>query len=389
MCLKERKIFHMELTMKIGITFGILALVMSGCIPIPAVYSSYYMPTYEDGKTRSPGCVGPKTKVFFEMPENVQIEVRMDNALANTPAKNPIIIHFKIPRGVSFQFVDDKIGVENNSSQTKVAIENRLRIESTNHDAEPDMVFDFDKLCPVDSKTIEQNSQRIHGLFIYSSKLGEFKNDFPDRLELLFQPIVIGTKTVTFEPISLDSKQINQNRHYYMPMFKETYEMCAVHNEIKECKEYGRLLWRQKGYAASNDYFGISGNVRRYENDPYIYVSRNELSIFSAKPFRLPVPAVGIADKTSGQKFYGNPEQKKITFECGSYTVPMTTPIQVASSEAAKLSDVYIEGSIENLQSKEITIFLPSVMINGKKFDFKPIKIFLKPFDMEILPFNC
>lgn len=369
--------------------FIVLMIMSTGCIPIPAVYSSYYMPTYQDGKTRSPGCVGPKTKVFFDIPENVQVEVRTDNALGKTSVQNPIIIHFRIPKGVRFQFVDDKIDVENNAAQSKVVIDKNLRVESVNFNAEADTVFDFDKLCPVDSKTIEKNSQQIHASFVYSAKVGEFKNDVPERLEVLFQPIVIGSKTVTFEPISLDSKQINQDRHYYMPMFKETYEMCAVHNEIKECQEYGRLLWRQKGYAASNDYFGISGNVKRYRNDPYIYVGRNELSIFSAKPFRLPLPAVVVVDKRSGEKFYGNPEQKKITFECGSYTVPMTIPIQVISSEAAEYSDIYIDGLIENRQSKEVTIFLPSVMINGKKFDFKPIKIVLKPFDMEILPFNC
>ncbi|MGD9970649.1 MAG: hypothetical protein AB7S65_09335 [Sulfuricurvum sp.] len=374
--------------MKLVVTFGILAFMMNGCIPIPAVYSSYYMPTYHDAKTRSPGCVGPKTKVFFDMPDNVQVEVRTDNALANTSAQNPIIIHFKIPRGVSFQFVDDTIRVENNSTYSKVAIENRLRVESKHFGAESDMVFDFDKLCPIDSKTIEKNSQQIHASFNYSVKFGEYKNDFPNQLELLFQPITIDKKIVSFNPLFLNSKQINQNRHYYIPAFKKIFEECAIHSEIKECKEYGHSLWLQKGYAVSNDHFNMSGKVRTSEVGSYIYV-RNEVNIFSAESFRLPVPVINIIDKTSGKKYYGNPEQKNITFECGSYTVPITTPIQVLSNKAAEYSDVYINGSIENLQSKEIAILLPSIMINGKKFDFKPIKIFLKPFDMEILPFNC
>lgn len=323
------------------------------------------------------------------MPDNVDFEVRTDNALGNKSVKYPVIIHFRIPKGVSFQFVDENIRVEGSSSQSKVAMQNQLRISSVNHGAEPDRVFDFDKLCPVDAKTIEKNSQSINASLTYSIKLGEFKNGFPDQLELLFQPITIDNKVASFEPMSLNSKQINQHRHYYMPMFKKTFEECAIHNETKECQEYGRAIWLQNGYAASNDFFSISGKVDTSEYGAYLWVGRNELKFSSAKPWRLPMPALAIVDKSTGEKFYGNPEKKKTTFDCGSYTVPMTTPIKVLSDEAAEYSDVYIDGSIENLQNKEITIFLPSVMINGKKFDLKPIKIFLKPFDMKILPFNC
>lgn len=368
--------------------FVITGLIFSGCIPIPAVYSSYYMPTYENGKTRSPGCVGPKTKVFFQLPENIDFEVRTDNALGNTSVEHPIILHFRIPKGVSFQFVDDKIRAEGSLPESKVFIQNKLRVESINYDTDTEGLFDFDKRCPIDAKTIKQNGQLINSSLVFSAKTDEFKNDFPDQIEFTFQPIMLDGNTISFDSMHLKSHQINQHRHYYMSAYKTPFEECAIHPEQKDCQDY-YALWQQKGYSASNDYFSISGRVMTYDDERSITVSRNQLMIKTAKPWRLSIPVVKILDKSTGTIFQGNPVKNKTTYECGSYMVPMTTRIQVESDEAAKFSDVYIDGSIENLQNKEITIFLPSVLINGKKFDFKPVKIYLKVLDAEILPFNC
>lgn len=366
---------------------------MSGCIPIPIPYGPYYKPSYDDSSARlireeCYGQSGASSGIQFQIDRGILVELKTSYRSGYESAvKHPFFFTMTIPKGIETRFISDEITVLSDKKIVPAKFSKNLSVRSS---AEVDAVqtLEMSSLIPLSLKELEKSGQIPQMALWFWLKKEENKGFEPNHLELVLPTVIKGNGTkVIFKPIALDAEIQGRDKNYLtLEMRNERagkYQKCIKDTPNLHCENTLKVY--QKGFEIQQDDFNATGRVSGWSGS--IGVGINDIITTTTEPWKFSESFIVLKDRDNGA------EQKrqigKLYLHTSHYEVPFKTLIHAPLGNLEGNAFVMIEGSLGEDLKSNLEIQLPSLLINGVKFDFKPIKLKLKLMDGEFPPFNC
>lgn len=358
----------------------------SGCVP--TIYNTYYKPSYDDNSTQTVaaychGYAGPPSGISFEIPNGIKVNVKTRKQYNKDDYGFKIA--FKIPSNTNIQFLSDELTIifPNGSKETqqkKMGVSTLLR-------SQPLSAYQFGNFCPhVEAQEIDQ---KVLSNVNVGFSISEKKNvkEHPDVIQLQLPLITLNNRVKEIPSITMRSFSSGSFFYYLTEEFQnkrlKRYNECLKINSKKICK-YGLTTANNSFEYITND-FHLTGRVvwNKQEGVNQFYVHTN-VKALTNMTWQFNTNTVQIVDINNSLKY--STEINPMTIYCTNENItPLNALIQSMKDEV-KLD---VEGTIGEEKPKYIDILLPSMMINGKVFHFKPIRLELHLFDFGVDPFNC
>lgn len=370
--------------------FLTLILFVQGCIPIPVPYGPYYQPTYPDPSATvirkdCHGQSGEAIGVGFKIEGGIDVTVKTSGS-SYADHRQHLYIAMDIPAGVTTEFLSDQIVFESDGQSVNLPVPT-LQVSSF-ASADTNATFVREALCPVSDEVLEREKLNpFYGLW-YWNKEGAYAGFVPSRLELQLPSIVVDNRPVRMEPLQLKLEKRKDNLSYRTSKMEkerdERYEACVKNTPQLHCKNILEVY--QEGFRIENSEFDITGRAGGWGDS--IGVGVNEMKVLTDKPWQYLSPEIVLKDVASGEIQRRN--LSRVYTHCGPYTVPFQTPLQTPVGYVKGNSLVFFNGVVQGLPSQsKIIVRIPSLMINGKRFDFQPLLLELRLLDGGFPPFNC
>lgn len=357
----------------------------SGCVP--TIYNSYYKPFYDDNSTRAVaaychGYAGPPTGINFEIPNGIKVNVKTRKKYSEDGyAFN---VEIKIPSKTNVQFLSNEI-VLLLADGSKTFAPKIMTVNTALH-SKSISLYKFENSCPVTS-VLEQEDRSITPLNI-SFSATEKKNIqyMPSSIKVDLPSILIDNQVKNIPSIKMQVFPKDSYAYYLTEDLQEKriqkYKQCLKSNSEKVCN-YG-LQTANNSFEYKEDDFNLSGRViwNQLEGKNQLYIHTN-MKISTKVRWKFQTDFIHIED-LEAKKNYLTQINSMATY-CREKNVPLITPIDSLYGE----TDINLEGTIGIKMPSYLEIYLPSMIINGKVFHFKPIRLELHLFDFGIDPFNC
>lgn len=382
----------MECTLKISIIWFILLLTLDGCVPIPVPYGPYYEPSYENPSARvvregCHGASGAPSGIKFQIDQGIMVEIKTAYRSGyEGDLKHPFFLTMTIPKGAEIRFLSDEIRVSDGNTIINADFPKNMIVRAS---AESDAarMLEMVSLIPVSLEELKKSGQIPQMALWFWLKEESSKGFEPDHLEIVLPTIKKKTDEVNFEPIMMDA-EINKRDKNYLTLEmrnerKEKYHRCLKETPNLHCENILEVY--QGGFKIQKDDFNATGRVGGWNGS--IGVGINDMMTTSPEPWKFIEPIIVLKDRDNGA------QQKrqigKLYLHTPHYEVPFPTPVHAPLGQLEGNAFISINGSLGEELKSNLEIQLPSLLINGKKFDFKPIKLKLKLLDGEFPPFNC
>ncbi|MFZ2967891.1 MAG: hypothetical protein WA080_02405 [Sulfuricurvum sp.] len=369
----------------------VVILFGGGCLPIPIPYGPYYQPFYEDATTQvireeCHGYSGPSSGIRFQLPQGITVAIKTAYSSGYSGGfKHPFLLTMTIPKGVEVAFVSDHITVIGKHSLA--IMPKTLSVGATGH-IDGNATITLLSLLPISRATLQQTHQEP-SMGVWFWLRDQHDTGFePNTLELHFPNLLVeGEKEVRFDPIVLHAKTVHGDKNYVTPSIEalrqQKYERCLHETPKRRCATLLEIY--PEGFTLVKEDFNITGRVGGWKG--LIGVGVNDMVVTSLRPWRFNPTTITLKDLERGTLQTRN--LQTLYLHTGNYEVPFTSVVHAPLGEIKGFASIYLNGSLGEERDSEVSVLLPSLLINGKKFNFKPIKLQLKLLDGEFPPFNC
>ena len=368
--------------------FCVIGLFFAGCIPM--MHGPYYKPSYPDPSAEEVlascyGQVGPPSGVKFTIPEGIEVSFSTVKPYGSKRNDYPFSVRLIIPPGVKVQFLSNEIAVSAPGGETVRGPE-QIRVVSTGL-AEVQTLLDAEAMCPVPVDAMVQSAQRPFVVISYwgGREGGQFASA-PSELGVFLPDLTVGDVPLKIAPIIMEGQKIRSDTYYLTARMREErqqrYRLCVEKTPERACKNFLEVY--DTGYRETTDDFNLSVSASHGGGQTGF---RADLEARTPKPWRLSTDKVVMQDMKSGvqvQRTIGS-----LSVHCGSFYVPVMTPVHGPETLEPGRSNIFIEGSLGESLHSDMTIQLPPLKINETLYRFEPIRLELRLFDGGIYPFNC
>lgn len=358
-------------SMKI-LTFILILIVYSGCVPM--VYGPYYQPTYDDNSTVSlngvcsgKGTIGPSSGIEFEIPSGILVDFRTQNGMATKGDMFNIVM--KIPSGVNAQFLADDIIVKYpDSTENK---QKKLMEVNGDKRAESDMVYQFEKFCPVS----ERNGSINLSLWSWSKNINTIGSF--NQLEMILPKILVNGTLYSLKPIIIHPYRTGTNEYS-----DRSYKECMRISPSGRCV-MSYILYAEKfeERVGTSDFSGRAYWLQEKESN-HIEVNL-AFRTSTSRTFKFVSNKISFIDSESNSTI--DTKLDFVDVHCNNKSLPLTTPIEGLYSNLS----IFIDGTLGGKNYSEMDVYLPAMSINGQIYNFKPIHVKRIIIDGGLLPFNC
>lgn len=379
--------------MKNIMIFWILSIILAGCIPIPMPYGPYFEPSYENNSSQiiREGChgySGASSGIKFTIENGIVVELKTSYLSGyKSDVKHPFLLTLTLPKGVRVQFVSDKIYISGADGIVNVKMPTTISVGATAH-VEANDTLDIHSLSPIALNELLTTGQKPQMGIWFWLRDDKYKGFEPEKLAVEMPKILFNSnQKVVFDPIILSAELNKKEKNYFTrSMYEERqqkYEKCIRETPHLQCKNILEVY--QKGFTVQKDDFNITGRASAWNGS--IGIGFSDMIDSSLQSWKFSDSSVTLIDIDTGK--VQKRELSKLYIHTGNYEVPFTTRINAPTGEMEGYTYIFINGSLGEQLKSDLEIQLPSAIINGKRFDFLPIKLKLRLFDGEFPPFNC
>lgn len=359
-----------------GLTFLFIISVFSGCLPM--VYSPYYQPSYDDSSVVSlngvcggKGTLGPSSGIEFALPSGIIVDFRTRNDEGSENDRFNVII--QIPSGVNAHFLSDEITVKfpdgtTNKQKTLMSVNGTKRVEP-----HVSLSFPIDQYCPVSGENA--NNHLSAELWAWNQNLdavGTYK-----QLELILPKITVNGDAYSFNPITIYPYQIGTNAYS-----DSSYQGCLRLSPKGRC--IMSYIAQTEKFEEKAGVFNLSGRAYWLQDKDNNHIEVN-LDFRTQKNATLKLDTETLVLRDGTTKSTITTKLDFVDINCHAESLPLITPLSGLNSNLV----VYLDGNIGSKQYSQMDVYLPSIVINGRIYNFKPIHLKRVRVDGGIVPFNC
>lgn len=379
---------------------------LAGCIPAPM--GNYYKPIYSDTSAKYHGdeChgqAGAPATLSWSIADGVSLTITTVRTYGEKNRQDrPLRIGIELPLGTQFQFLSSDLRVSKSLQELGESIGPHLHISASVLIGSKETV-DLAKIAPTPFQTNDQILQIKD--FSASTWLNfSWRDSFvPTAFTMKIPPVLlVDTPKSDQRPIIVEAtakKRLDRYPGEYKSQtsliyttkgseaeLADKYAKCLNETPTVKCENI--LIYDEAGYKVIKDDFTFAGRWYVFDVEKKTPFS-GELKVTYKTPirWRFATDTVWVTDAA-------NHTERSYKFDNFplhiSYQVPMNTPIHGVNNVAySKATSASINTSLGVDESPRYFVKLPPVLINGTRYEIKPIELERRIFDFGLEPFNC
>ena len=373
-----------------------------GCVPAPM--GKYYKPIYADAAPTYSGDLcygkaGAPAILTIPLADGVRLSVSAQkNYLEKDRADRSLRLSLEVPFGAAIQFASSEIHVGHDLNDPGVV---------TKADAFVSALLMVPAAEPADMQRLAPTSFSVQEVRRFSAStwldftIGD--HFVPDGFTMELPRLVRSLDTKSNQsPVVLSATARRHTDRYpgeyknKTSLYYETPEsLQLLKDKIAKCEREGRgdkcnsiTTFDVGEYKLERDGFEFSGRWYVYEveaNSPFS--SQLKIRTTNPEPWRFEQNRIRLVEKGTGAERIYTFEQYPLSI---GYMVPMGTQIRgVNRSKNDEPTSATIESSLGVDEAATYVVRLPDLMINGRRFQIKPILLERRLLDFGLEPFNC
>ena len=371
-----------------------LALLLAGCVPLP--HGAYYLPSYPDASsqvTRAScgGQAGPPVNLRFSPAPGLVLIVTTGTRPAEpTGTGRPLHIRIDLPPGAAFRFASDEVLVT--PAPADVARQARGMQVTTTLRADPGSWIDFGTDGPVPADALRVPGQDAQALTELSFQPPEWAGPGARLVELLLPAIEESGGRAEFPALQLEAPP--PARPNAISTYRTAEQLSAISAREAACRR--ETPGRRCADMAEQDtrsYLSMAGQIEASGtlfnwHEPRKPVMRSTLILQTreTRPWRIATPVIRLRDPATGTVRESVLPQGRLAWRA---SVPLSTPVRASTAGQAPATLITLERSLGRSDAPRVSVQLPDIVFNGKRFTMHPIELDMRRLDVGIQPFNC